>query len=62
MPQVLIAAAVIVVGYCAYRLVKREIGRVGAELDKQRRAGGPKPAETLERDPESGRYRPQRND
>ncbi|MHA1190139.1 MAG: hypothetical protein ACTSSQ_06745 [Alphaproteobacteria bacterium] len=58
MPQLLILAAVAVGGYYAFKFVKREIGRVGSELEKTRRAGGPKPRQTLEQDPESGRYKP----
>ncbi len=58
MPQFLVLVAAAFAGYHAFRFVRREIRRVGSELEKNRQAGGSLPRETLEKDPESGRYRP----
>jgi hypothetical protein len=53
MPQLLIVGAVIVGGWYAWKALKREIARVDRELDAVRT----KPSETLERDPDTGRYK-----
>ncbi len=62
MPQLLLMAAVAVGGFYAYKLVKREINRVGAELAKTRQTSVQKPRETLEQDPQTGRYKPRDTD
>jgi hypothetical protein len=53
MPQFLIAAAIVAGGWYAWKAVKREMTRVGRELDKAR----DRPQQTLTRDPATGRYR-----
>jgi hypothetical protein len=53
MPQLLILGAVIVGGWYAWKALKREMARVDRELDAVRT----KPSETLERDPDTGRYK-----
>jgi len=54
MMQLLIVGIVLVGGWYAWRLLKREMTRVETEVEAARKP----PAETLERDPETGRYRP----
>ena len=54
MPQLLIVGVALVGGWYAWKMLKREMARVEREVDAVRKA----PAETLERDPETGRYRP----
>jgi hypothetical protein len=53
MPQLMIVGAVLVVGWYAWKLIKREMARV----DREVRAVRKRPDETLERDPRTGRYR-----
>jgi hypothetical protein len=53
MPQLIIVAALIVGGWIAWKALKREMARVGRELDKSRGH----PTETLEHDPKTGKYR-----
>lgn len=53
MPQLLIIGAVLIGGWYAWRVLKREMARVDRELEAVRK----KPAETLEHDPGTGRYR-----
>jgi hypothetical protein len=53
MPQLLIIGAAIVGGWYAWKLLKREMARVDREVEAVRK----RPSETLERDPETGRYR-----
>jgi hypothetical protein len=53
MPQLLLLGAVLVVGWYAWKLFKREMARVDREVEAVRK----RPAETLERDPKTGRYR-----
>lgn len=53
MPQLLIAGALIAGGWYAWKFVRREMRRVGRELESVRK----RPAETLTRDPETGKYR-----
>jgi hypothetical protein len=53
MPQLLIIGAVIIAGWYAWRVLKREMARVDREVEAVRK----RPTETLTRDPESGRYR-----
>ncbi len=53
MPQLLIVAAIVVGGWYAWKVVKREMGRVGREIDKTRG----RPTDTLEQDPKTGRYK-----
>ncbi len=53
MPQLLILGAVLVVGWYAWKLLKREMARVDREMEAVRK----QPDETLERDPKTGRYK-----
>ncbi len=53
MPQLLILGAVVLVGWYAWKVFKREMARVEREMEAVRS----KPAETLERDPATGRYK-----
>jgi hypothetical protein len=53
MPQLIIVAALAVGGWIAWRAVKREMARVGREVDKMRG----RPTDTLEQDPKTGRYK-----
>jgi hypothetical protein len=53
MPQLIIVAALIAGGWIAWKAVKREMARVGREIDKARG----RPTETLEQDPATGRYK-----
>lgn len=65
MPQLLGIAFLSVALYGAYRMVKREMKRVGEELDQQaapKRAGsgtGAKTIPNLVQDPETGIYKPE---
>jgi hypothetical protein len=52
-PQLVIVAALVVGGWYAWKVMKREMARVGRELDKARG----RPSETLTRDPKTGRYK-----
>jgi hypothetical protein len=53
MPQLLLIGAAIAGGWYAWKMFKREMARVDNELEAVRKP----PAETLERDPQTGRYR-----
>lgn len=53
MPQFLIIGAVVAGGLYAWKALKREMARVDRELEAVRN----KPAETLEHDPQTGRYK-----
>jgi hypothetical protein len=53
MPQLLILGAVLIGGWYAWKVLKREMARVDRELESVRN----KPSETLEHDPETGRYK-----
>jgi hypothetical protein len=53
MPQLIIAAVLVVGGLLAWRVVKREMARVGREVERARGL----PTETLTQDPKTGRYR-----
>ena len=57
MPQVLIIGAALIGGWAAWKVLKREMARVEREVEAVRK----RPAETLERDPETGRYAPRDN-
>jgi len=54
MPQLLIFGAVVVGGWYAWKALKREMARVDREVEAVRK----QPTQTLERDPDTGRYRP----
>jgi len=58
MPQLIIAAALVAGGWFAWKALKREMARVGREVDQARG----RPTETLTEDPKTGRYRPRKND
>ena len=60
MAQLLLIGLVVLGGWYAYRFFKREMRRVERELAEARQARDGRPTETLERDPETGRYRPRR--
>jgi len=51
--QILLIGAALVGGWYAWKVLKREMARVDREVDAVRKA----PSETLERDPETGRYK-----
>ena len=53
MPQLLIVGAALVGGWYAWRAIKREMARIDREVEAVRK----EPEETLERDPETGRYK-----
>ena len=53
MPQLLIIGAVFVGGWIAWRTLKREMARVGREVEAVRQ----RPTDTLEQDPKTGKYR-----
>ncbi len=53
MPQLLIVGAALVGGWYAWKALKREMARIDREVEAVRK----KPAETLERDPATGRYK-----
>ena len=53
MPQLLIIGAVFVGGWIAWKALKREMARVGREVEAVRQ----RPTDTLEQDPKTGKYR-----
>jgi hypothetical protein len=53
MPQLLIVGAALVGGWYAWKAIKREMARIDREVEAVRK----EPEETLERDPETGRYK-----
>ena len=53
MPQLIIIGAVLAGGWIAWKAVKREMARVGRELDRARG----RPTETLMQDPKTGKYK-----
>ena len=53
MPQLLLVGAVLAAGWAAWRVFKREMARIDREVEAVRKP----PAETLTRDPETGRYK-----
>ncbi len=53
MPQLIIVGALVIGGWYAWKVLKREMARVGNELDKERG----RPAETLTQDPKTGKYK-----
>ena len=53
MPQFIVAGAIVVGGWMAWKALKREMARVGREVEKMRG----RPTETLTQDPQTGRYR-----
>lgn len=54
MPQLLILGLLACGGWYAWKVLKREMRRVSREVDAARKP----PSQTLERDPDTGRYRP----
>jgi hypothetical protein len=54
MVQLLVIGAVLIGGWYVWKALKREMARVDTEVEAVRK----RPSETLERDPQSGRYRP----
>lgn len=54
MPQFLIIGAALVGGWAAWKVLKREMARVDREVEAVRK----RPTETLQQDPETGRYTP----
>jgi len=60
MPQIIGIALLGTALYCAYRVVKREMNRVGADLDRQSAAkSDAQEGQKLVKDPETGIYRPE---
>lgn len=53
MPQLLIVGAALIGGWYAWKAIKREMARIDREVEAVRK----EPEETLERDPETGRYK-----
>jgi hypothetical protein len=53
MVQVLIVGAAVLGGWYAWKAIKREMARIDREVEAVRK----EPKETLERDPETGRYK-----
>lgn len=53
MPQLIIIGAVVVGGWLAWKGLRRQMARVGRELDAVRK----QPTETLTQDPQTGRYK-----
>jgi hypothetical protein len=53
MPQLIILAALAVGAWIAWKAIKREMARVGREVEKARG----RPTETLTQDPKTGRYK-----
>jgi hypothetical protein len=53
MPQLIIIGIVIAGGWMVWKAAKREVARVGRELDRARS----RPTETLTQDPKTGKYR-----
>ncbi|WP_417767536.1 hypothetical protein [Stappia sp.] len=59
MVNVFAAAGLAIGGYLLVRAVRREMGRVEKKVSRvARKASAGQPVKTLERDPETGRYRP----
>jgi hypothetical protein len=54
MPQLLLIGAALAGGWYAWKTLKREMARIDRQIDAVRKA----PEQTLEHDPETGRYRP----
>ena len=53
MPQLVVIGAVLVGGWYAWKVLKREMARVDREVEAVRKP----PRDTLTQDPETGRYR-----
>jgi hypothetical protein len=53
MVQVLIVGAAVLGGWYAWKAIKREMARIDREVEAVRK----EPEETLERDPQTGRYK-----
>ena len=53
MVQVLIVGAAVLGGWYTWKAIKREMARIDREVEAVRK----EPEETLERDPETGRYK-----
>jgi len=62
MPQLLLLAAVAVVGFLGYRAFVREAERVSARVRRQEREAQTKAVGTLVKDPKTGEYRPASED
>ena len=56
--QILLIGAAVAGGWYAWKKIKREIARIDRETEAVRKL----PSETLERDPETGRYKPKAGD
>ena len=53
MPQLLIVSVALVGGWYAWKALKREMARIDREIEAVRK----EPEQTLEHDPETGRYK-----
>lgn len=52
--QLILIGAAVAGGWYAWKALKREMARIDREVEAVRKL----PSETLERDPQTGRYRP----
>ncbi len=52
--QLLLLGAAVAGGWYAWKAIKREMARIDREVEAVRKL----PSETLEQDPQTGRYRP----
>ena len=52
--QILLIGAAVAGGWYAWKAIKREMARIDREVEAVRKL----PSETLEQDPQTGRYRP----
>ena len=52
--QIILIGAAIAGGWYAWKKIKREMARIDREVEAVRKL----PSETLERDPQTGRYKP----
>ena len=60
MPQLIATGLVILLVFYAWRVLKREMARIGEEMDQQRQQEKPKTGGALEKGPD-GVYRPKRD-
>jgi hypothetical protein len=56
--QILLIGAAVAGGWYAWKKIKREMARIDRETEAVRKL----PSETLERDPETGRYKPKESE
>lgn len=61
MPQVLLIGIAALGGWYAWKSLKREMARIDEELERERKSAK-RPEDTLELDPDTGRYRLKKRD